>query len=295
MAGASAGSHTWLSGPATSCSPSGRGCRVRWDRRQPAAVDRRPRRPHAVLEHAADVQDHLADERRLVILSGSGTATGIAAANTFTGLFRRSSRQCQARGCAVRAAARDLHRRADREHLGARWHEARLSLPALFAGGAAASAGAAATLLTPPAHAAPARRLAVMRRCGARRRDRHGAQARLAGRALPRGNQRQAGARRKALTLPSGHDRRVGRPPRSAAVLGATALLAGAVTERFAVFRAGFASAKDPKFTVGRSARASPRCRPYRRGERRRRLLLCGGAGRSARSPARALRVGGCH
>jgi len=42
------------------------------------------------------------------------------------------------------------------------WHEARLSLPALFAGGAAASAGAAATLLTPPAHAAPARRLAVM-------------------------------------------------------------------------------------------------------------------------------------
>jgi len=34
-------------------------------------------------------------------------------------------------------------------------------------------------------------------------------------------------------------------------VLGATALLAGAVTERFAVFRAGFASAKDPKFTVG--------------------------------------------
>jgi hypothetical protein len=42
-----------------------------------------------------------------------------------------------------------------------------------------------------------------------------------------------------------------GHRRRSAAVLGGTALLAGAAAERFAVFRAGFASAKDPKFTVG--------------------------------------------
>jgi hypothetical protein len=34
-------------------------------------------------------------------------------------------------------------------------------------------------------------------------------------------------------------------------VLGGTALLAGAAAERFAVFRAGFASAQDPKYTVG--------------------------------------------
>jgi hypothetical protein len=42
-----------------------------------------------------------------------------------------------------------------------------------------------------------------------------------------------------------------GHRRRSAAVLGGAALLAGAAAERFAVFRAGFASAKDPKFTVG--------------------------------------------
>jgi hypothetical protein len=33
-------------------------------------------------------------------------------------------------------------------------------------------------------------------------------------------------------------------------VLGGAALLGGALAERFAVFRAGFASAKDPKYTV---------------------------------------------
>ena len=37
---------------------------------------------------------------------------------------------------------------------------------------------------------------------------------------------------------------------RSAAVLGGATLLGGALAERFAVFRAGFESAKDPKFTV---------------------------------------------
>ena len=42
-----------------------------------------------------------------------------------------------------------------------------------------------------------------------------------------------------------------GHRRRSAAVLGGAALLGGALAERFAVFRAGFASAKDPKFTVG--------------------------------------------
>ncbi len=44
---------------------------------------------------------------------------------------------------------------------------------------------------------------------------------------------------------------RWGRRRRSAATLGGAALLGGALAERFAVYHAGFASAKDPKYTVG--------------------------------------------
>ena len=187
------------------------------------------------------------------ILSGSGTATGIAAANTFTGLFGGPA--------AVAKPAAALFGLPLATYTGALiantsvpvWHEARLSLPALFAGGAAASAGAAATLLTPPAHAAPARRLAVMG-AAAELAVMSAMERRLGSLAEPyhEGTSGRLARAAKALTAAGavtiagwGHRRR------SAAVLGGTALLAGAAAERFAVFRAGFASAKDPKFTVG--------------------------------------------
>jgi hypothetical protein len=43
----------------------------------------------------------------------------------------------------------------------------------------------------------------------------------------------------------------VGRGSRLIRALGAGALLAGALCERWAVYRAGFISARDPKYTVG--------------------------------------------
>ncbi|MEA2391414.1 MAG: hypothetical protein QOK31_1523, partial [Solirubrobacteraceae bacterium] len=42
-----------------------------------------------------------------------------------------------------------------------------------------------------------------------------------------------------------------GRRSRGAAALGGAAVLAGSVCQRFAIFRAGFASARDPQFVVG--------------------------------------------
>jgi DMSO reductase anchor subunit len=133
------------------------------------------------------------------------------------------------------------------------WSEARWELPLSFAASAAASAGAAATLATPVELAAPARRLAI-----------GGAVVESAvtevmekrlgelGEPYRKGIAGRLAIAAKALTVAGGALMAVGaKRSRPAVAAGAACLLAGSVCERWAVFRAGFASAKDPKYTVG--------------------------------------------
>ena len=133
------------------------------------------------------------------------------------------------------------------------WHEARRTLPFLFGAGAAASAGAAVAMATPVEHAGAARRLAVA-----------GAVAEMAvGQAMERGlgelgepyHGGEAGRWARvadvavlagAVTLAT-----AGRRSRLGAVAGGVAILGGALAERWSVYRAGFESARDPKYTVG--------------------------------------------
>ena len=132
------------------------------------------------------------------------------------------------------------------------WHEARRELPFLFGSSAAASAGAAAAIVVPPAQAGPARRLAVggvlaenaifkvmEKRLG------------LVGEPYSQG---EAGRYKKlamaatlggAAVLGS-----LGRRSRVAAAAGGALVLAGEVAVRWSVFKAGFQSARDPKYTV---------------------------------------------
>lgn len=133
------------------------------------------------------------------------------------------------------------------------WHEAHRELPFLFAGSALASAAGAAVALIAPDEAAPARRALALgaalelgaaqvmeRRLGTVGDEYQAAPAttyRRGGRAFT-----VAGA---ALAVT------VGRSRRPWAVLGGVLTMAGSVCERFAVFRAGFASAADPAATVG--------------------------------------------
>ena len=132
------------------------------------------------------------------------------------------------------------------------WHEARRELPFVFVGSAAATAGGAAAILTPADDSGPARRLALIgaavevaaRKVMERRlgpflgepyfEGESGRYATLAKRLTTAG----------ALVLAFGGRRRTG------AVAGGALLLAGGAFERWAVFRAGFASARDPKYTV---------------------------------------------
>ena len=132
------------------------------------------------------------------------------------------------------------------------WHEARQELPFVFAGSAAASAGAAALVVTPPSHAAPARRLAILgvlvegasmqmmlRRLGdlgePYKSGRAGTYAMLA----------------KALSVAGAGTVAARGRRRGGAALGGALVLAGSIFERWNVFKAGFQSAADPKYTVG--------------------------------------------
>ncbi len=132
------------------------------------------------------------------------------------------------------------------------WHEARQELPALFAAGAAASAGAASLALAPAGEAAPARRLALVG-AGAELALVAVMEHRLEGLAEPYrdGPAARYAKAARALTAAGGVTIATGaRRSRIAALAGSAMLLAGAVCERWSVFKAGFQSAADPKYTV---------------------------------------------
>jgi len=133
------------------------------------------------------------------------------------------------------------------------WHEARRELPFVFAGGAAASAGAAVGMLAPSGEAGLARRYALAG--AALELTAHAAMERRLGppgEAYRTGAAGRLAAAARGLTLggaalTAASARRGGRAAR---VAGGALLLAGAATQRWAVFRAGVQSAREPAHTV---------------------------------------------
>ena len=132
------------------------------------------------------------------------------------------------------------------------WSEARMELPLLFASGGAASAGAAAAITTPVRDAGPARRLAVAGAVGEivnsqlmTRRLGPLASAYEEGE-VGRLDKISAGLTVAGAVVIAGAGKR-----RAGAVAGGALLIAGAACKRWAVFKAGFASAEDPHQTVG--------------------------------------------
>ena len=131
------------------------------------------------------------------------------------------------------------------------WHEAWRELPFVFVGSAAAASGGAGMLLAPVAESGPARRLAVggallELAAGARMEHSMG----LAAEALHEGTAGRLSRLAKGLT--AGGALLAAAAGRSRALRAAAggALLAGSACTRFAVFEAGQASARDPRYTV---------------------------------------------
>jgi hypothetical protein len=132
------------------------------------------------------------------------------------------------------------------------WHEARRELPFLFGSSAAASAGAAAAIAVPTCEAGPARRLAVggalaenavmlwmEKRLG------------LVGEPYGQGEAGRYKRIAKACTLTGAALLAgPGRRSRLASAAGGMLVLGGELALRWSVFKAGFQSARDPKYTV---------------------------------------------
>jgi formate-dependent nitrite reductase membrane component NrfD len=138
------------------------------------------------------------------------------------------------------------------------WHEARRELPFVFAASAAASAGGVAVALAPPSEAGSARRLlgagalvelasveALHRRLGPELAATY--ETGLAGKL---GNWSRGLTAVGAVTAVAG-----GRRFRPFAVAGGLATAAGGALLRFAIFEAGKAAARDPKYVVARQRR----------------------------------------
>lgn len=132
------------------------------------------------------------------------------------------------------------------------WHEGRHELPWIFGASAAASAGAAACAFLEPRDARPARRLAVgavaaegalmqameMRLGEIGEVYRQGESGKLAWAAKT-----LAGTGAALLALRGGKSRKAG-------AVGGALVCAGELCLRWSVFKAGFQSARDPKYTV---------------------------------------------
>ena len=131
------------------------------------------------------------------------------------------------------------------------WHEARRELPWLFGASAAASAGAATTLFAGD-EAGPARRLTILGAAGALG-LKEVMQRRLGfvGEVYEQGEAGRYGRVSKGLTATGAALLAAkGRRSRVAAVAGSTLVLAGELALRWSVFKAGFQSARDPRYTV---------------------------------------------
>ena len=187
------------------------------------------------------------------ILSSFGPAAGIATASELLGVFPRVGRLAEALSALLGPALATYTAVLVADTSIPVWHEARRELPLLFAASSAASAGAAAAVLTPADQAGPARRLAVggaLVEIGAaevmkRRLGDFLAEPYEGGEAgrFDRLSKACSGAGAALMAL-------AGRRRRAAVVAGGALVLAGSVLERWSVYRAGFQSAGDPKYTI---------------------------------------------
>ena len=131
------------------------------------------------------------------------------------------------------------------------WHDARRTLPWLFAGSSLASAGGAVAAITPRASAAPARSLAI---AGAALEI--GAERVMTRSLDPRVRASYEDAAVRPLHLGAracavAGALMVARGTRAGAIAGGLTLCAGSAMTRLAVFRAGRVSAIEPEQTVG--------------------------------------------
>ena len=192
------------------------------------------------------------------ILLGTGVSAGISSANAWLGWFPRLARIAKPAAALLGLPLSTYTAALLANTAVPAWHEARVPLPFVFGCGAALSAGALSVIATPTEYSRPARRLALaaaalegpLMEAMIRRTGEHRAVYRrgVAGRA--------AGVSRACIAVGAGLLAARGARSRPAAVLSGVLLSVGAIATRLAVFKAGFASAADPRFVIAPQRRA---------------------------------------
>jgi hypothetical protein len=180
------------------------------------------------------------------ILAAGGAFTTIAAACQTLGVLPRIKLAAEAVSAALGAPQAVYTGTLLADTAIPVWHEARHELPFIFGASSAARAGAAATLFLPAKDAGAARRLTV----GGALAANLGSlvmQARLGKLGEPY-RKGPAGALNVAAKTCSAAG--VALLRRREDRLGAALVLAGELCLRWSVFRAGFQSARDPKYVV---------------------------------------------
>src|SRR5215211_7421729 len=213
------------------------------------------------------------------ILSVFGTSSGIVAATDVLRIFPRIGQAAETVAALLGPALSTYTAVLVADTSVPVWHEARHELPLVFAASSAASAGAAATIFTPPEDAGPSRRLAVggvVAELGLTE-----VMKRRLGELAEPYEKEEAGRYETLSTALTASGATLtailGRKRRWAAVLGGVLALGGAATKRWSVFKAGFQSARDPKYTV-----QSQRERLEGRSPDQRRTETFGGGGNAA-------------
>ena len=179
------------------------------------------------------------------VLSGFCPAAALAAAAEPTGRVPRLGRAGEAVAGALGPAMATYTAVLLATTAVPAWHDARRELPFVFAGSAAASAGAAAAASTPVGDAGPVRRLVVLGAALETAAER-AMERRLGelGRPYSEGLTGRLSSAATALTVSGAVVvAAVGSRRRWAAVAGGALVLAGSMAERYAVVRAGTASA----------------------------------------------------
>lgn len=187
------------------------------------------------------------------LLSACGACAGAAAAGEVLGIARPAARAAEVAAGALGLGVATYTAVLVADTSVPLWHGAREELPFVFAGSAAAAAGGVLMALTPRPLARPARILgaggAVVELLASRAMEgRLGEQ----GEPLRRGEAGRWRRASQALAVSGAAVAALGAGrSRTAAVLGGASLAAASLCTRFAVFRAGQASALDPAQLVG--------------------------------------------
>jgi polysulfide reductase-like protein len=183
-------------------------------------------------------------------LAAGGTMSGAAAACELLGILPRVRRATEVAAGLIGLPLSTYTGALVADTAIPAWHTGRRELPFLFAGGAAASAGGAAAIAAPFDASGPARRLALfgalLELTAARAMERR---LGLLAEPYEKGTSGRLSKAGKACML-AGGALIAGARSRSTASAAGAVLCAGSLLVRFSVWKAGVASAEDPKYTV---------------------------------------------